>query len=114
MRSAELFGKKFECPGCHKMVGAFMGKDGPAIRKHYSANRGPHGCVGVYESPAPRPVGRPVSTGSAGVPPVFYRVSAEQHAELKAEGRASKPRLTANAVAKARAFPAHLEGGKPR
>jgi len=51
-----------------------------------------------------RKPGRPTSTGSASVPPVFYRVSAEQHAELKAEGRASRPRLTPNAVAKQRAF----------
>lgn len=50
--------------------------------------------------------GHPVTTGSAGVPPVFYRVSAAQHAELKAEGRSSRPRLTPNAVAKRRAFPA--------
>jgi hypothetical protein len=49
--------------------------------------------------------GHPITTGSASTPPVFYRVSAEQHAELKAEGRASKPRRTPNAVAKERAFP---------
>ena len=52
--------------------------------------------------------GHPTTTGSASVPPVVYRVSAEQHAELKAEGRKSKPRLGPNAVAKRRAFP-----GKP-
>ena len=49
--------------------------------------------------------GRPSSTGMASTPPIHYRVSAAQYAELKAEGRASKPRLTPNAVAKARAFP---------
>ena len=49
--------------------------------------------------------GHPVTTGSASVPAIFYRVSAEQYAELKAEGRASKPRRTPNAVAKERAFP---------
>jgi hypothetical protein len=47
--------------------------------------------------------GHPVTTGSASTPPVFYRVSAEQHAELKAEGRRRK--LTVNQVAKLRAFP---------
>lgn len=52
--------------------------------------------------------GRPKSTGMASTPPVHYRVSAEQHAELKAEGRASRPRRTVNQVAKDRAFPAAL------
>jgi len=52
-----------------------------------------------------RKVGHPTTTGSASVPPVFYRVSAEQHAELRAEGRKSKPQLGPNAVAKRRAFP---------
>jgi len=50
--------------------------------------------------------GHPITTGSASTPPVFYRVSAGQHAELKAEGRASRPRRTVNQVAKERAFPA--------
>jgi hypothetical protein len=52
--------------------------------------------------------GRPASTGMASTPPIHYRVSRAQYAELKAEGRTSKPRLTANAVAKRRAFPAPL------
>ena len=47
--------------------------------------------------------GRPKSTGMASTPPVHYRVSAEQHAELKAEGKRRK--LTVNQVAKLRAFP---------
>jgi hypothetical protein len=51
--------------------------------------------------------GHPVTTGSAGVKPIFYRVSADQHAELKAEGRMSKPRRTVNQVAKDRAFLSH-------
>jgi hypothetical protein len=50
--------------------------------------------------------GRPKSTGMASTPPIHYRVSRAQYAELKAEGRASKPRLGVNAVAKLRAFPA--------
>lgn len=58
--------------------------------------------------------GHPVTTGSAGVPPVFYRVSSAQYAELKAEGRASRPRLTPNAVAKRRAFPDGTAKGEPR
>lgn len=49
--------------------------------------------------------GHPTTTGSASTPPVFYRVSAAQHAELVREGRRARPRLTANAVAKLRAFP---------
>jgi hypothetical protein len=47
--------------------------------------------------------GHPVTTGSASTPPVFYRVSAAQHAELVAEGKRRK--MTPNAVAKQRAFP---------
>ncbi len=49
--------------------------------------------------------GRPPSTGSSSVPPVFYRVSKEQRAELDKEGKAQRPRLTGNQVAKLRAFP---------
>lgn len=47
--------------------------------------------------------GHPTTTGSASVPPVFYRVSTEQRAELDTEGKRRK--LTGNQVAKLRAFP---------
>ena len=50
--------------------------------------------------------GHPVTTGMASTPPIHYRVSAEQHAELTAEGKKRRPRLSANQVAKLRAFPA--------
>jgi hypothetical protein len=49
-----------------------------------------------------RKPGHPVTTGSASTPPVFYRVSEDQHAELKAEGKRRK--LSPNQVAKLRAF----------
>jgi len=48
--------------------------------------------------------GHPVTTGSASVPPVFYRVSEDQRAELDKEGK--RRGLTGNQVAKLRAFPA--------
>ncbi len=47
--------------------------------------------------------GRPPSTGSASVPPVFYRVSEDQRSELDKEGE--RRGLTGNQVAKLRAFP---------
>jgi len=47
--------------------------------------------------------GHPVTTGSASVPPVFYRVSEDQRAELDREGK--RRALTGNQVAKLRAFP---------
>jgi hypothetical protein len=50
--------------------------------------------------------GRPVSTGSDSTPPVTYRVSAAQRAELDREAK----RLglaSANEAAKLRAFPAN-------
>jgi hypothetical protein len=50
-----------------------------------------------------RKPGHPITTGSASTPPVFYRVSEDQHAELKAEGKRRK--LSPNQVAKLRAFP---------
>lgn len=53
---------------------------------------------------AGRPKGA-VTTGMASTPPVHFRVSAAQHAELVAEGRKAKPKLSANAVAKKRTFP---------
>ena len=50
--------------------------------------------------------GAPTTTGMASTPPVHFRVSAAQHAELVAEGRKAKPKkLSANAVAKKRTFP---------
>ncbi len=49
--------------------------------------------------------GHPVTTGSSSAPPVFYRVSKEQRLELDKEGKAQRPRLTGNQVAKLRAFP---------
>ena len=55
--------------------------------------------------------GHPVTTGSASTPPVFYRVSAEQHAELKTEARKSRPRRSVNQVAKDRAFPGQAPTG---
>jgi hypothetical protein len=61
--------------------------------------------------------GHPITTRSASTPPVFYRVSADQHAELRREGRAQKPRITVNEAAKRRAFPPNTggtaAGGKP-
>lgn len=57
--------------------------------------------------------GHPTTTKSASTPPVFYRVSADQHTELRTEGRMSKPRRTANQVAKDRAFPARPSRGRP-
>lgn len=60
--------------------------------------------------------GHPVTTGSASTPPVFYRVSAGQRAELDTEGK--RKGITGNAVAKLRAFPAkrrpHHDQGKGR
>lgn len=54
---------------------------------------------------AGRPKGA-VTTGMASTPPVHFRVSAAQHAELVAEGCKAKPKkLSANAVAKVRCFP---------
>jgi len=47
--------------------------------------------------------GHPVTTGSASVPPVFYRVSEKQRAELEKAGK--RRGLTGNAEAKRRAFP---------
>lgn len=52
--------------------------------------------------------GAPETTGMASTPPVHYRVSAEQRAELSAEGRRHVPRLTPSAAAKYRAFPSSL------
>ena len=46
--------------------------------------------------------GHPVTTGMASTPPIHFRVSAAQHAELTREGR--KARLSANQVAKRRCF----------
>lgn len=57
-----------------------------------------------------RKPGRPRTTGSASTPPVFYRVSASQHAELTAEGKKLRPKLTANLAAKRRAFPQKESG----
>lgn len=53
--------------------------------------------------PRKRGPGHPVTTGSKSTPPVSYRVSADQHAELTREGCRTK--RTANQVAKDRAFP---------
>lgn len=50
--------------------------------------------------------GRPVTTRSKSTPLITYRVSAEQRAELEAEGK--RLGLGANAVAKLRAFPPKL------
>jgi hypothetical protein len=46
--------------------------------------------------------GHPITTGMASTPPIHFRVSASQHAELIREGR--KARLSANQVAKRRCF----------
>ena len=54
--------------------------------------------------------GHPVTTGSASVPPVFYRVSSDQRAELDKEGK--RRRLTGNQVARLRAFPAGTAKGE--
>lgn len=48
--------------------------------------------------------GRPSTTGMASTPPIHYRVSADQYADLEAEGKRRK--LSPNMVAKLRAFPA--------
>jgi hypothetical protein len=53
--------------------------------------------------PRKRGPGHPVTTRSASTPPIFYRVSREQYDELTKEGRARKPRLSPNQVAKERA-----------
>ncbi len=58
--------------------------------------------------PRKRGPGHPVTTGSASVKPVFYRVSAEQRRELDREGK--RRGLTGNAVAKQRAFPGDAPG----
>jgi hypothetical protein len=58
---------------------------------------------------AKRGRGRPETTGSSTTPLVQYRVSKAQHAELCTE--AKKLRVTANEVARRRAFP--LEAVKP-
>lgn len=55
--------------------------------------------------------GRPISTGSKATPLVQYRVSADQHAELEAEG--TRRGLTANQVAKLRAFPPRPRRTRP-
>lgn len=47
--------------------------------------------------------GRPVSSGSSSTPPVQYRVSSDQHRELRSE--AKRLRVTVNEAAKRRAFP---------
>ena len=52
------------------------------------------------------------TTGSASVPPVFYRVSTEQRQELDTEGK--RRGLTGNAVAKLRAFPHHSRRERAR
>lgn len=52
---------------------------------------------------ARRNAGRPISTGSTATRPVHYRVSAEQRAELDAEGK--RLGISADLVAKLRAFP---------
>jgi len=54
--------------------------------------------------PIKRHPGRPVTTGMTATPAIHYRVSAEQHAELEAEGRRRRPRLSPSQVAKLRAF----------
>jgi len=48
--------------------------------------------------------GHPITTGSASTPPVFYRVSEKQRAELDKAGK--RRGLTGNQEAKRRAFPA--------
>lgn len=53
---------------------------------------------------AGRPKGT-ATTGSASVPPVFYRVSSDQRLELDTEGK--RRGITGNAVAKLRALPPH-------
>lgn len=59
--------------------------------------------------------GHPVTTGMADTPPIHYRVTSEQHAELEAEARRLPKyrgkRLSASAVAKRRAFPATRGAG---
>jgi hypothetical protein len=50
--------------------------------------------------------GRPATTRSKSTPQIAYRVSAEQRAELEAEGK--RLGVGANAVAKLRAFPGSL------
>lgn len=52
----------------------------------------------------PRGPGRPVSTGSKSTTPVYYRVSAQQRAELEAEARRLGLKGP-NEAAKRRAFP---------
>lgn len=47
--------------------------------------------------------GHPVTTGSASTPPVFYRVSEKQRAELDRAGE--RRGISGNAEAKRRAFP---------
>lgn len=64
--------------------------------------------------------GHPVTTGMAKTPPIHYRVTPEQHAELVAEAR-KLPKVrrkyqSASAAAKLRAFPAVTaaeRGGRP-
>lgn len=51
--------------------------------------------------------GHPVTTGMASTPPIHYRVSADQHADLTDAG--AKRGLSANGEAKRRAF-----AGTPR
>lgn len=54
-----------------------------------------------HKKPGP---GHPVTTGMAATPPVHYRVTAAQRAELDREGK--RRGISGNAVAKLRAFPA--------
>lgn len=49
--------------------------------------------------------GRPPTTGMASTPPIHFRVTADQHRELVAEGKKAKPRLSPSQVAKKRTFP---------
>lgn len=50
--------------------------------------------------------GRPETTGMASTPPIHFRVSAEQYADLAKAGKKRKPRLSPNAEAKRRCFAA--------
>lgn len=51
----------------------------------------------------PKPKGHPVTTGSGLTPPIQYRVSVAQRAELEEEGHARG--ISADRAAKLRAFP---------